>query len=228
MASLAQAAVTGSGSGGNTTLTLGGTSTTGNVLVLVVGSTSGSDASAPASGQGGVTTWTQEISTVRRSSQLFYGVVDGTPSASVLFNNQFRTAAYALMEIQGLNTGSLIHGTPIKADGAAGGGGGTASSGAFTPTASAAVFLVGCGALQGGATSNAGGSWTDALGSGSISPVAYQDVASASGSYTASWGIGAFGTWDAQLVAFNSSGGAAPLAPSARNISQAVNRASTY
>lgn len=201
-ASLAQAAVTGSGAGGSTTLTLAGTTTTGNVLMLHVASGSTkATATGPASGQGGVTTWTRLASTTRRASEFWYGVVDTTPTNSVTFNNGFRgTASWALMEVQGLDTASLIHGTPLTANNQSG----VTATGSFTPTASAEVFLVSMAAIQNNAQSNSlGTGWTDVLGSG-FNPVAYQAVASASGSYSNSWtNANAFTVWDAQLVGFN-------------------------
>lgn len=189
------------GSGGNRTITLGATPTPGNTLILISGRNSGNDVSAPASGQGGVTTWTQRISTVLRSSQVFYGTVGGSPSASVVYNANYNVGDAILIEVSGLDTSSYIHGTPITNSGTST----TASTGSFTPTASAEVWLLSVSAVRDNAQSASNGSgWTDLVGSGYVNACAYQYVASASGSYSNNWTTSAaWKDWDTQLIAFN-------------------------
>lgn len=206
MGVVADSVTSAAGTPGSTTLTLpGGAPDLDDVLVLILGSSSGSDASSPASGQGGVTTWTQLISTVRRSSQIWYGVVDGTPAAGVTFNNQFRTSQRTLIRVSGLNTASLVHGTPLAANNQAE----LITAGAFSPTGGASVFI-----LSGFASNVASvggetlGGWTDIV-SSSIGGCAYRNVTSASGSYQATWDTDNVNSqWDVQLVAFNNAAAA--------------------
>ena len=201
--------VVGGGTGtapSNVTVTLpGGAPSVGEVLVLVVGANAGSDATKPASGQGGVTTWSELISTVRRSTQIWYGVVDGTPSASVVYNNNYRLIGYhALLRVQGLDTASLIHGTPLAANGQSE----FPTAGAFTPTGGANVWLLtacatSTGGTPGGISSSTPSGWTE-LHSTTFGPLAYVEIASASGAYSLTWDTNdANRSWDAQLVAFN-------------------------
>lgn len=201
--------VVGGGTGtapGNVTVTLpGGAPSVGEVLVMGIGANSGSDATKPANGQGGVAVWSELISTVRRSTQIFYGVVSGTPSASVIYNNNFRLIGYhALLRVQGLDTASLVHGTPIATNGQQR----FISAGAFTPTGGANVWLLtGCatstGGTPGGISASTPGGWTE-LNSTTFGPLAFVEVASASGAYDLTWDSQDVNrSWDAQLVAFN-------------------------
>lgn len=193
------------GNPGSTTLTLpGGAPSIGDVLILSCGSSSGSDASDPASGQGGVTTWEPWISTVRRSSQIWFGVVDDTPSASVIFNNQFRNSQRTLARVQGLNLASLLHGTPLAANNQ----NSNPTAGAFTPTAGADVLLFSAIASQVATVVDPSSPWVNLATTG-IGPCAYRIVTGASGNYQAAWDTtNGFATWDAQLLAFNLATGA--------------------
>lgn len=218
--------VSGSGAGGNVTLTLpGGAPSLGEVLILVHNGNSGNDATKPASGQGGVTTWNEIISTVVRSSQVWYGVVDGTPAAGTQFNNQFILSTYSLLRMQGLDAASLIHGTPIANSASVTN---PITTGSFTPTTGANVWLLATCSTSTGGTSGGeqSGGWTDFT-SGTTGPIAYREVASASGSYGASWTAAAARSWDAQLVAFNVAAAATGRSPII-TVQQAVQRAATW
>lgn len=201
----------GTGAGGTTNVVLDAAPTAGNVLVLTRGSSSGGVADLSSVSGGGVTTWVKShSSSVSRHVEVWRGVVDTTPSATVTFNNNFANCGWDVSEHSGLDTAALPHGTPV-----ANNGGGvaptTVSTSAFTPTAAADVLLIASAGISGGGSTGAvTGGFTDILATGVTNPVAYQYITGASGSYTATWAAANYTSWDAVIVAFNVSGGGPP------------------
>ena len=195
MAAVLVQSKTGSGYGGSTNIVLDSTPTTGNVLIFKHGQGSKTLCSQPTGG--GVTTWASVTSNNRRACRQSYGVVGGSPSATVNFNNNFLLGSWTLEEWSGLDTASLVQGSSTND------GQGATASVTHTPTASSDVMLAANAAIQNGATSNVGGGFSDILGSGSIGPSAHRTVTGASGSYTPSWSTtNAYTVWDAVVVAY--------------------------
>lgn len=199
--------------GTSTTLTLDAAPTTGNVLILTWGtSNSTADASTPTGG--GCTTWTKQgESSTRRSTSIWTGIVDTTPSANVVMPGTV-TMSFTVTEWSGLDSGgTLVQGSAQLASAS-----GTVASGAnstITPTSSTDVVLIASFGIQSNTSSGPTAGWTDILAFGTIHAASYRVVTSASGAYTNKYGIASdFVGWDSVCIAFNVAAAGTPAVAS--------------
>lgn len=198
----------GSGGGGDRSVTPDSAWTDGNWIVVSI--RSGNTGNVNGVSGGGVSSWsnvTQRSSSGAFVTNIYYGQNSGggSTAVSVDFDGAYATSTINVCELSGLAA------SPYVGDnGAAGstGGGTTISTGSVSPTAGDEIILFTCirsqGAIEGSPsgyshlTGSDGSSWEQAM---------YQIVSSASGSYSATWTIGSWTIAAVTLAVFKGSGG---------------------